>query len=49
MVSKKTDHPLGDLYTDFSPERWNKSKTIKDIDIDQEEIKSFMSWIQSRC
>ncbi|MBS39629.1 MAG: hypothetical protein CML90_03145, partial [Rhodobiaceae bacterium] len=43
MVSKKTDFPYGDLYTDLSPEKWNNLKTIKDIDIDLEEIKSFMS------
>ena len=45
MVSKKTDFPYGDLYTDLSPEKWKNLKTIKDIDIDidPEEIKSLMS------
>ena len=31
MVSKKTDFPYGDLYTDLSPEKWKNLKTIKDI------------------
>ncbi|MED5254329.1 MAG: hypothetical protein VX418_05000, partial [Pseudomonadota bacterium] len=43
MVSKKTDFPYGDLYTDLSPEKWKNLKNIKDIDIDPEEIKSLMS------
>ena len=38
MVSKKTDFPYGDLYTDLSPEKWKNLKTIKDIDIDISKI-----------
>ena len=43
MVSKKTDFPYGDLYSNLLLEVWNHNYrgTIKDID--PEEIKSFMS------
>jgi hypothetical protein len=31
MVSKKTDFPYGDLYTDLSPKKWKIVKILKKL------------------
>ena len=48
MVSKKTDFPYGDLYTDLSPEKWKNLKTINNVLIlDQLNFDNWTSIIHS--